>query len=81
MRHQPNVVCQQEHNQHAMVGEVTSFGRYDMLYSSAFDYSSLCILVRHDLQHLVAYNDPQGRWMVVQLCIHGEIYEFAAVYA
>ena len=64
-----------------MAGEVTSFGGYDILYSGASDYSGLCIRVRHDLQPLIAYNDPQGRWMVVQLCIHGEIYEVAAVYA
>ena len=81
MRHQPDVVCLQEHNQHAMAGEMTSFGGYHILYLGASDYSRLCRLVRHDLQPLVAYNDRQGRWMVVQLCIHGEIYEVAAVYA
>lgn len=30
------------------------------------------MLIRHDIQPLVAHNDPQGRWMVVQLCIHSE---------
>ena len=39
------------------------------------------MLVGHYLQPRVAFNDPQGRWMVMQLCIHGDIYEIAAFYA
>ena len=38
-------------------------------------------MLRHDFQHVLAFNDPLGRWMVVQTCIQGEIYEFARVYA
>ena len=81
MRHQPDVICLQEHNQHAMAGDVSYFGGYDIFYSGGSDYSGIAMLVTHDLQHQVSCNDPLGRLMVMQMNIHGDIHEIAAVYA
>ena len=64
-----------------MAGDVSYFGGYDIFYSGDSDYSGLAMLVKHDLQPQVAYNDSLGRWMVIQICIQGDIYEIAIVYA
>ena len=78
MKHQPDVVCLQEHNQHSMARDVTFIGGYDIYYVGNSDFSGICMLFQHDLQDVL---DPLGRWMVVQTCIQGEIYEFASVHA
>ena len=81
MKNQLDVVCFQEHNQHSMAKDVAFLGGYDIYYAGYFDFSGICMMFRHDLQPVLAFNDPRGRWMVVQTCIQGEIYEFAGVYA
>ena len=81
MKNHPDVVCLQEHNQHSMVGDVAFLGGYDIYYAGDSDFLGICIIAKHDLQHVLAFNNPSGQWMIVQTCIRGEIYEFAGVYA
>ena len=50
MRREPNMICLQEHYQHAMAGEVSYFGGYDIFHLGDSDYSGLAMLVKHDLQ-------------------------------
>ena len=54
------MISLQEHNQHAMVGDVNCFGGYDRFYLGAANYSSLAMLVRHDLQPHVALNQTSS---------------------
>lgn len=58
LKNQPDIVCLQEHNQHSFAGQVAFFGGYDIYYSRAAHFSGLCMLVKHDLQPLIAFNDP-----------------------
>ena len=39
------------------------------------------MLVRNELQPIIAYNDPNGRWMVVQCILQGQDYEVDGIYA
>ena len=64
-----------------MVEDVTFIGGYDIYYVGNSDFSGICMLIRHDLQPVLTFNDPLGRWMVVQTCIQREIDEFVGVYA
>ena len=80
MKNHLDVVCLQEHNQHSMAGDVAFLGGYDIYNAGDSDFSSICMMVKHDLQPMLAFNDPRGKWMVVQTCIQGGIYEFASVY-
>lgn len=39
------------------------------------------MLVRHELQPQLAFNDNSGRWIVIQCNVNGDIFDFASVYA
>ena len=51
------------------------------MYAGSFRYSGVVMLVNQNMNPLLAYNDPKGRWMVVQCLLNGEVYEFAGIYA
>ena len=78
---QPDIVCLQEHNQHAMAGHHGFLHGYDIYYAGTATYSGVCILVRHELEPQLAFNDNSGRWSVVQCYVNGHNFEFASVYA
>lgn len=69
---QPDIVCLQEHNQHSLVKQQGYFGGYDIFYARTTAFSGVYILVRHELQPQIAYNDCNGRWMVFQCIINGD---------
>ena len=78
---QPDIVCLQEHNQHSMAGQHVFFCGYDIYYAGTATYSCVCILVRHELEPQLVFNDSSGRWIVIQCNVNGDILEFASVYA
>ena len=39
------------------------------------------MIIKHEVNPTVAYNDQRGRWMVVQCMINGETYDFVGIYA
>ena len=39
------------------------------------------MIIKHELNPMVAYNDQRGRWMVVQCMINGETCDFVGLYA
>ena len=78
---QPYIVCLQEHNQHSMAGHHGFLCGYDIYYAGTATYSGVCILVRHELEPHLAFNDSSGRWIVIQCNVNGDILEFASVCA
>lgn len=49
-----------------MAGDVAVLGGYDIYYAGDFDFSSICIMVTHDLHPMLTFNDPRDGW----LCRH-----------
>ena len=39
------------------------------------------MIIKHEVNPTVAYNDQRGRWMVAQCMINGERYDFGGIYA
>ena len=64
-----------------MVGHHGFLHGYDIYYAGTTNYSGVCIMVRHELEPLLAFNDSSGRWIVLQFNVNGDILEFASVYA
>lgn len=78
---QPDILCLQEHNQHFLVGQQGYFGGYHIFYAGTGNFLGVCFLIKHDLQPELVFNDPHGRWMIIQCLINGDIYEIASLYA
>ncbi|MCO5581703.1 hypothetical protein L7F22_035592 [Adiantum nelumboides] len=66
----------EEHNQHEFAGQCSYFAGYWIAYAGLQDFSGLLRLVRHELQPILLYNDPHGRWMGVQCLLNGRVHEF-----
>ncbi|MCO5614515.1 hypothetical protein L7F22_068798 [Adiantum nelumboides] len=77
----PHVVCLQEHNQHRLASQSGFFAGYHIFYAGSTNFSGVVMLIHHKLNPHLAYNDSDGRWMVIQCIINVEIYDFAGVYA
>ncbi|MCO5572315.1 hypothetical protein L7F22_026068 [Adiantum nelumboides] len=75
-----NVVLQ-IHNQHEFTAHSSYFAGYWIAYAGLYDFSGVLMLIRHELQLVLAHNDPGGPWMVVQCLINGQMYGFGGVYA
>ena len=78
---QVDVICVQEHKQVEFSGQVGSFGGFDIFYAGQGTTSGVLMIIKHELNPMVAYNDQRGRWMVVQCMINGETYDFGGIYA
>ena len=76
---QLDIVCLQEHDHHSMAGHHGFLHGYDIYYASTATYLGVCILVRHELEPQLAFNDSSGRWIVIQCNVNGDILEFASL--
>lgn len=61
-----DIVILQEHNQHEFASQTSFFAGFKIMYAGSLGYSDIAMLVNQNLNPLLAYNDPKGRWMVVQ---------------
>ncbi|MCO5584508.1 hypothetical protein L7F22_038436 [Adiantum nelumboides] len=59
-----HVVCLQEHNQHLLASQSGFFAGYHIFYAGSTNFSGVVMLVHHELNPHLTYNDPDGRWMI-----------------
>ena len=78
---QVEVFCVQEHKHVEFSGQVGSFGGFDIFCANQGTTSGVLMIIKHELNPTVVYNDQRGRWMVVQCMINGEVYDFGGIYA
>ena len=78
---QADVICVQEHKQVQFSGQVGTFRGFDIFYAGQGTTSGVLMIIKHELNPTVAYNDQRVRWMVVQCMINGEVYDFGGIYA
>lgn len=74
-----HIVFVQEHNQHTLARQTYFFEGYDIFYAGSLNFSGVRVLVSHELLPTLLFNDPQGRWLVIQCQIGEQLYEVAYV--
>lgn len=75
----PHIVFLQEHNLHKFASKLGYFSGFYIMYAGVVNFSRVVAIARQDLHPTLAYNDPQGCWMVAECLQAKEVQEFGCM--
>ncbi|KAH7293339.1 hypothetical protein KP509_28G021500 [Ceratopteris richardii] len=82
VRHQLHLVAVQEHKKHDIAGMLVHTKDFQLQYNGMINrYLGCLFIIRKNINFTVLFDDPQGRFIIVHLMLHGTSFVCINVYA